>query len=689
MPSSSHGRSVTDQVNNAHYSTSQPQVQESHPAEYLETTENPSLYHSSCNTRLVAQDFPNRPPSPDSSPGKHWRQQGYVADSQGSESEVEAKLHKGQALPDIPLTRPAQGDSVKIPLEYQVTNWVSYVPPVRPDTPLRQPDDVPPLSQPDSPDSVSTVATDVVLGRVWANIGEFTKKVWDFHQAGHLPQFDPDLDMEEATQQVAVPRVKPRGRLGDLSDDDRADILCILSPNSREAYDAIELVAKTTPQHILQHHSVSSDTKIPINGSPQVVPRPDTAGDIDGEKAAEANTSPGANRPPLDIALRLSSKIQNPNQGFAFGRAAARVDLLISNSWDHRVSGLHFCIYINSKGSLMCRDESTNGTFVDGRHLKRDGQPGDFGPQSTIHDNSTIELLYGDKAEAARFWVRIPDRTGVKDRYARKLHAYTAYLHQLERAKEIAFKCKMEGIPMEAPAAPILPFAEDLRGQRLSSNAKNTLVAGTEPYNYGMVWNGGDTYQVTGKLGQGSQGHVYKVARRRDGEVFAVKEVSNFLKDRRGNVSAQVTQELKIIKRLEHPNIVQYIDQHKFGDRLYIVMEFVNHGDLQTWLRGDRSRFREDQAQAVASQMCQALKYLHDCNITHRDVKPDNILISRIDPHEFKLSDFGLSKIINHNGTVLDSFCGTLLYCAPEVYPGFDAIEPTTPRKKRRTKNGR
>ncbi|KAL9580837.1 MAG: hypothetical protein Q9203_006143 [Teloschistes exilis] len=631
--SSSHSRSVSDQVDNAHYSTSQPRVRESHPAESVEPTRKRSISHSSCNPGPVAQNFPIRPGSP-AFPRKHWRIRGFVDDSEGSESEAEAKLRKGQAVPDIPLIRPAQGDSVKIPVEYQ------------------------------------------------------TREAWAFHQTGHLPQVDPDSDMEEATQQVAVPPVKPRGRLGDLSDNDRADILCILSPNSPLAYQALQLIAETTPQHILQRHSASKNTTIPINGSPQEVPRSDKAGYVDREMAVEDNTSPGANQPALDIALRLSSKIQNPNQGFAFGRAAAKVDLLISQSGDQRVSGLHFCIYLNSKGSLMCRDESTNGTFVDSRHLKRDGPPGDFGAQSTIHDNSIIEVLFGDRQDSARFWVKIPDRTGVKDRYARKLHAYIAYLNQLERAKEIAFKCKMEGLPMEAPAAPILPFAEDLRGQRLSSQAKATLVAGTEPYNYGMIWNGGDTYQVTGKIGQGSQGHVYKVARRRDGEVFAVKEVTNSHKDRRGNVSTEVTQELEIIKRLKHPNIVQYIDQHKFGPKLYIVMEFVDHGDLQTCLSGDRSRFREDQAQIVASQMCQALKYLHDCNITHRDIKPDNILISKIDPYEFKLSDFGLSKIINHNGTVLDSFCGTLLYCAPEVYPGFDAVRSTTPRKKRRTKYG-
>lgn len=119
-------------------------------------------------------------------------------------------------------------------------------------------------------------------------------------------------------------------------------------------------------------------------------------------------------------------------------------------------------------------------------------------------------------------------------------------------------------------------------------------------------------------------------------------------------------------------------------------MELIPHGDLQTCIgRGGRPRLQEYQCQAVASQMCQALKYLHDSNITHRDIKPDNILIFSNDPYIFKLSDFGLSKVVTKEETFLKTFCGTLLYCAPEVYPGYDGLKHGTPRKRRRAKDGR
>lgn len=99
-------------------------------------------------------------------------------------------------------------------------------------------------------------------------------------------------------------------------------------------------------------------------------------------------------------------------------------------------------------------------------------------------------------------------------------------------------------------------------------------------------------------------------------------------------------------------------------------MEFVPNGDLGS-LIGDNGPLREGIVQEMTSQLLSALSYLHVNNITHRDVKPDNILVHSYHPFMIKLTDFGLSKMVDTEQTFLKTFCGTLLYCAPEVYNEF------------------
>jgi serine/threonine protein kinase len=112
-------------------------------------------------------------------------------------------------------------------------------------------------------------------------------------------------------------------------------------------------------------------------------------------------------------------------------------------------------------------------------------------------------------------------------------------------------------------------------------------------------------------------------------------------------------------------------------------MEYVPCGDLGKVI-AQYEKLDEETVQVIASQLLSALKYLHKMGITHRDVKPDNILIQNQDPLHVKLTDFGLSKMIGDNDdTFLQTFCGTLLYCAPEVYTEYREYGPDGNRTRR------
>ena len=130
--------------------------------------------------------------------------------------------------------------------------------------------------------------------------------------------------------------------------------------------------------------------------------------------------------------------------------------------------------------------------------------------------------------------------------------------------------------------------------------------------------------------------------------------------------------------------MVQFCEWQEYHNWLYIIMEFVPCGDLSPFTT-HHSLLAQDDVRQVAHQMCQALEYIHARGITHRDIKPENILVHRERPLVVKLTDFGLSKMVQtDNETFLKTFCGTLLYCAPEVYPDFERLRNDQPSLRRK-----
>ena len=165
-----------------------------------------------------------------------------------------------------------------------------------------------------------------------------------------------------------------------------------------------------------------------------------------------------------------------------------------------------------------------------------------------------------------------------------------------------------------------------------------------------------------------------------EGKILAAKELEKRRFIKNGQLDKKIDNEMRIMQGLRHPNIVEFVEHHDQGDYLYIIMEYVPHGDLQAHLHQE-GPLSETAARAMAQQILSALGYLHHSKITHRDIKPDNILIAEQNPLKVKLSDFGLSKVVKHDDTFLKTFCGTLLYCAPEVFPDYGTTKGTKRRR--------
>ncbi|KHN06128.1 Mitogen-activated protein kinase kinase kinase 1 [Glycine soja] len=167
-------------------------------------------------------------------------------------------------------------------------------------------------------------------------------------------------------------------------------------------------------------------------------------------------------------------------------------------------------------------------------------------------------------------------------------------------------------------------------------------------------------------LGRGSLGSVYE-AISEDGFFFAVKEVSLLEQrnPRMQSVYQLVEQEIALLSQFEHENIVQYIGTEMDASNLYIFIELVTKGSLRNLYQ--RYYLRESQVSAYTRQILHGLKYLHDRNIVHRDIKCANILVDA--NGSVKLADFGLAKATKKLNDV-KSCKGTAFWVAPEVVKG-------------------
>jgi len=164
-------------------------------------------------------------------------------------------------------------------------------------------------------------------------------------------------------------------------------------------------------------------------------------------------------------------------------------------------------------------------------------------------------------------------------------------------------------------------------------------------------------------IDQGAFGKVIHVKEKSTQRDISVKIIDKSQADQ--NLIKKMKEEISILKKLDHENIVKFYGQIETSNQLLIKMEYIKYGTLSHWMKKNK-KISEEDASLILKQVLSAIDYLHSNQICHRDIKPENIMISKEnDLNSIKIIDFGLSSQ-NFDSLSNSDYCGTFIYMAPE-----------------------
>lgn len=163
-----------------------------------------------------------------------------------------------------------------------------------------------------------------------------------------------------------------------------------------------------------------------------------------------------------------------------------------------------------------------------------------------------------------------------------------------------------------------------------------------------------DDYVVVRSIGEPGQfGIAYECYLRSDSQQTrrCVKEINkarfhHINNDARDDILRTMQNEIAILRKVEHPNIVKLYDVYEDRHKLHLIMEFLPGGELFARIC-EKESFSEREAARTLKQILEALDHMHDKNILHLDLKPDNILFAnKSDDSPIKLIDFGMARVV-------------------------------------------
>jgi len=177
-----------------------------------------------------------------------------------------------------------------------------------------------------------------------------------------------------------------------------------------------------------------------------------------------------------------------------------------------------------------------------------------------------------------------------------------------------------------------------------------------------------ENYTIISQLGKGGMGAVYLAQDKRLDRKVAIKVLTlneNLSLEQKSEIIARFQKEAKAIAKLSHPNVVAIHDIGEDNGEYYMVMEFLEGKSIGSILDKDK-KLPIQECIDISIQICKALDYIHSNSIVHRDIKPDNIIITK--NNIAKITDFGIAQNdsdqmrLTQDGTIL----GSIMYISPE-----------------------
>ncbi|KAH9941049.1 AGC/Akt protein kinase [Amylocystis lapponica] len=172
-----------------------------------------------------------------------------------------------------------------------------------------------------------------------------------------------------------------------------------------------------------------------------------------------------------------------------------------------------------------------------------------------------------------------------------------------------------------------------------------------------------DDFELITVIGKGSFGKVMQVRKRDTSRIYALKTIRKQHIIERGEITHTLAERL-VLARVNNPFIVPLKFSFQSEQKLYLVLAFVNGGELFHHLQREQ-RFNEERSRFYSAELLLALEHLHELDVVYRDLKPENILLDYTG--HIALCDFGLCKLNMKDSDTTNTFCGTPEYLAPEI----------------------